>query len=216
MDKLLSMDVTGFIDEVASSSPAPGGGSVSALASALGSALVAMVGRLTIGKKDRTKEEDRPFNEMIERAGVIQKRLESAVDEDTAAFQGVMQAYRLPASDEEAKARKRGAIDQALLNAASVPLRVMEDSVAVLEMALLAVKEGNPNALSDAGVAALVAEAGLKGAYYNVLINLQGLYGRDTGEGARRRAHKILAGGQELAREISALVSIKLEGVTVP
>lgn len=211
MDKLLSMSITGFVDEVASSSPAPGGGSVSALASALGSALVAMVGRLTVGKKNRTEEEDRPFKEMIERAGVIQKRLEFAVDEDTAAFQGVMQAYRLPTPDEEAKVRKRRAIDQALLNAASVPLKVMEDSKAVLEMAFLAAREGNPNALSDAGVAALVAGAGLKGAYYNVLINLQGLSGRGAGEEARKKALEILYGGQELVREISALVNSKLE-----
>lgn len=211
MDKLLSMSITGFVDEVASSSPAPGGGSVSALASALGSALVAMVGRLTVGKKNRTEEEDRPFKEMIERAGVIQKRLEFAVDEDTAAFQGVMQAYRLPTPDEEAKVRKRRAIDHALLNAASVPLKVMEDSKAVLEMAFLAAREGNPNALSDAGVAALVAGAGLKGAYYNVLINLQGLSGRGAGEEARKKALEILYGGQELVREISALVNSKLE-----
>lgn len=211
MDKLLYMTVAGFTEEVASSSPAPGGGSVSALASALGAALVAMVGRLTAGKKNRTAEEDRPFKEMIERAGSIQRSLESAVDQDTAAFGEVMQAYRLPADGGEAKAQRRRAIDEALLKAAAVPLGVMEDSKAVLEMALFAAKEGNPNALSDAGVAALVAEAGLKGAYYNVLINLQGLPGGGAGEEARKKALEILEGGRKMARDISALVNSRLE-----
>lgn len=211
MNKLMEMTVTGFINETASSSPAPGGGSVSALASALGAALVSMVGRLTAGRKNRTEEEDRPVNDMIERAGDLQRRLESAVDEDTAAFHEVMRAYRLSAADGEAKILKRRAIDAALINAARVPLGVMEDSVKVLEMALFAVREGNPNALSDAGVAALMAEAGLKGAYYNVLINLQGLSDRSAGEEANKKAGEILSAGEKTAGEIAAIIKIRLE-----
>ncbi|MFZ5648983.1 MAG: cyclodeaminase/cyclohydrolase family protein [Bacillota bacterium] len=211
MDKLIGMTVSGFIDETASSTPAPGGGSVSALASAMGAALVSMVGRLTAGRKNRTEAEDRPVIEMIQRAGALQKRLESAVDEDAAAFHQVMQAYRLPAADEEAKGRKRRAIDEALINAARVPLGVMEDSAAVLEMAVFAVREGNPNALSDAGVAALMAEAGLKGAYYNVLINLGGLSDRSAGEEALKKAGDILAAGEKTAGEIAAIIKNRLK-----
>lgn len=172
---------------------------------------MAMVGRLTAGKKNRTAEEDGPVYEMIARAGIIQKRLESAVDEDTAAFREVMQAYRLPATGGEAAESKRRAIDTALLNAAEVPLRIMEDSAAVLEMALFAAREGNPNALSDAGVAALAAEAGLKGAYYNVLINLRGLTRRDGGEEVRKRAAELLAVGRKTAEDIAAVMRTKLE-----
>ncbi|MFZ5649614.1 MAG: cyclodeaminase/cyclohydrolase family protein [Bacillota bacterium] len=211
MGKLMDMTVAGFINETASSSPAPGGGSVSALASAMGASLVSMVGRLTAGRKNRTEEEDRPVNDMIERAGALQKSLESAVDEDTAAFHEVMRAYRLPAPDGEAKALKRRAIDDALLNAARVPLGVMEYSVKVLEMAIFAVREGNPNALSDAGVAALMAEAGLKGAYYNVMINLQGLSDRAAGEEALKKAGDILAAGEKAAEEIAAVMKRRLE-----
>lgn len=211
MGKLVFMTVSGFADEVASSSPAPGGGSVSALASALGAALVAMVGRLTAGKKNRTEEQDRPFKEMIERAGAMQIRLEAAVDEDTAAFDRVMRAFRLPAAGEEEKEYKRRATDEALLSAARVPIKVMEDSAVVLEMALFVAKEGNPNALSDAGVAALVAGAGLKGAYYNVLINLQGLSHRLAGEEMRKKSGEVLARGEKTAGEIEAILRDKLE-----
>lgn len=211
MEKLIDMTVSGFLDETASSSPAPGGGSVSALASALGAALVSMVGRLTAGRKNRIEEEDRPINDMIERAGSLRKRLESTVDEDTAAFNEVMRAYRLPAPDGAAKDHKRRAIDDALLNAARVPLVVMEYSVEVLEMALFAVREGNPNALSDAGVAALMAEAGLKGAYYNALINLQGLSDRSAGEEANKKAGELLSAGEKTAGEIAAIMKLRLE-----
>jgi glutamate formiminotransferase/formiminotetrahydrofolate cyclodeaminase len=164
----------GWIDQLASVEPAPGGGSASALAGALAAALVAMVGRLTSGRKAyaAVAEEFRGITEEAERLRLELRRL---VDEDAEAYQGVMAAYTLPKGSEAETKTRREAIDRALLGAAEVPSRTARAAARVVELARRATEAGNKNAVCDAGVAALLAMSGVKGAVYNVAINVKGL-----------------------------------------
>jgi len=171
VDELMSMPAQGFINELSTNSPAPGGGSVSALAGSIGAALSSMVAALTHEKKGfiQLKPE---MNEIGIEAQTIKDRLSFLVDEDTNAFNNVMEANRMPASnDDEAKVKDR-AIRKANEYAIDVPYEVANLCKRVIELADILVEKGNPNSVSDAGVAAEVALAGLRGASMNVLINL--------------------------------------------
>ena len=170
-DELMSMSAQGFVNELSTNSPAPGGGSVSALAGSLGAALSSMVAALTHEKKGfiQLKPE---MNEIGIEAQTIKDRLSFLVDEDTNAFNNVMEANRMPASnDDEAKVKDR-AIRKANEYAIDVPYEVANLCKRVIELADILVEKGNPNSVSDAGVAGEVALAGLRGASMNVLINL--------------------------------------------
>jgi glutamate formiminotransferase/formiminotetrahydrofolate cyclodeaminase len=167
---LVRMDLKAFADLTASESPAPGGGSISAYAGALGAALTTMVANLSAGK---TGWEDKYqyFSDFAERGQALKKSLLNLVDADTAAFNAIMEAFKLPKSTEtEVKARK-SAIKDATRVAIEIPYAVMEQAVQVFELADVMVREGNQNSLSDAAVGALCAKAAVKGAYLNVRIN---------------------------------------------
>lgn len=170
---LKDMTVKDFLDELASESPAPGGGSVAALAGAMGASLAAMVASLTFDKKGF--EAERPLmNELGEKAQRLKVDLLKAVDDDTEAFNSIIAAMRLPkGSDEESRARDR-AILEASKEATLVPFAVMKKALASLDVIEQVAEKGNPNSLSDAGVAGLMALACAEGAYFNVLINLDG------------------------------------------
>jgi glutamate formiminotransferase/formiminotetrahydrofolate cyclodeaminase len=171
---LMSMTVSRFVDEVSTESPAPGGGSVAALMGSLGAALAAMVANLTVGKAGYEKVwED--LAGMAERGQVIKDRLARAVDEDTDAFNRVMDAMRLPKGTPEQQAERDRAIEAANKAAAEVPLQTARHCLAAIELAGIAADKGNRNSSSDAGVAALAARAGVDGAVLNVLINLGGI-----------------------------------------
>jgi glutamate formiminotransferase/formiminotetrahydrofolate cyclodeaminase len=171
---LMSMTVSRFVDEVSTESPAPGGGSVAALMGSLGAALAAMVANLTVGKAGYEKVwED--LAGMAERGQVIKDRLARAVDEDTDAFNRVMDAMRLPKGTPEQQAERDRAIEAANKAAAEVPLQTARHCLAAIELAGIAADKGNRNSSSDAGVAALAARAGVEGAVLNVLINLGGI-----------------------------------------
>ena len=170
-DELMSMSAQGFVNELSTNSPAPGGGSVSALAGSLGAALSSMVAALTHEKKGFIALKPEMDKIGVE-AQTIKDRLSFLVDEDTNAFNNVMEANRMPASnDEEAKVKDR-AIRKANEYAIDVPYEVANLCKRVIELADILVEKGNPNSVSDAGVAAEVALAGLRGASMNVLINL--------------------------------------------
>ena len=173
-DELMSMSAQGFVNELSTNSPAPGGGSVSALAGSLGAALSSMVAALTHEKKGFIALKPEMDKIGVE-AQTIKDRLSFLVDEDTNAFNNVMEANRMPASnDEEAKVKDR-AIRKANEYAIDVPYEVANLCERVIELADILVEKGNPNSVSDAGVAAEVALAGLRGASMNVLINLPGI-----------------------------------------
>ena len=170
-DELMSMSAQGFVNELSTNSPAPGGGSVSALAGSLGAALSSMVAALTHEKKGFIALKPEMDKIGVE-AQTIKDRLSFLVDEDTNAFNNVMEANRMPASnDDEAKVKDR-AIRKANEYAIDVPYEVANLCKRVIELADILVEKGNPNSVSDARVAGEVAFAGLRGASMNVLINL--------------------------------------------
>jgi formiminotetrahydrofolate cyclodeaminase len=168
---LIEKTVTDFIDELASASPAPGGGSVSALAGSLGAALTAMVCRLTLGN-EKYSEVQAEAGAMLKQADELRNLLQKYVDEDTEAFNKVMAVYKLPKDTTEQKTVRSQAIQQAMQNAASLPLKVAECCLTIITMAEKILRLGNANAASDAAVAGMMAHAGMHGALYNVQINL--------------------------------------------
>jgi len=198
-----------FLDELASAEPVPGGGTVAALSGALGASLVAMVCRLTIGKKNY-EAVSAEMQTILSRAEALQRELTDWMQADTDAYARVMDAYKLPKTTEAEKAARSQAIQAALQHAAEVPLRVAECCAEVLTLACVVVEKGNPNATSDGGVGALMAHAGLRGAAYNVLINLGGIRDDAFAQERRARVTALAAEAERLAREISNLVEKKL------
>ncbi len=168
---LVSMTVERFVDEVSSSSPAPGGGSVAALAGSLGAALAAMVANLTVGKKGY-ESAWASSSALAERAQALKASLLAAVDDDTKAFDDVLAAMRLPKATDAEKSTRADAIAAAYEKATSVPLATARLCLAAIELAQEAALTGNKNSASDAGVGALLAKAGLEAAILNVRTNL--------------------------------------------
>lgn len=171
---LVDLSLKGFADDVASASPAPGGGSVAAYAGSQGYALIAMVCRLTVGReKYRAAEEE--LTSLMLKAENKKESLLALVDEDAQGFYGVMEALGLPKGTEEEKTVRREALEAATIQAAEVPLKTARLCLEGLREIPNLLEKGNPNALSDMGVAALMLESGLEGALYNIQINVQGL-----------------------------------------
>ena len=149
-----------FLDDLASSKPAPGGGSVAALAGALGAALVSMVGSLTVGK-EKFKDVEPEVQALMAKSEALRHRLLAYIDEDVAAFNGYSAAANLPKDTAEQKAARSAAIQKALMNAVDPPMNTARACVDVLDLCLPIAEKGNVQAVSDAGVGALMAEAGL-------------------------------------------------------
>ncbi|MBI5239872.1 MAG: glutamate formimidoyltransferase [Elusimicrobia bacterium] len=190
-----------FLRELASRAPAPGGGSVAALSGALAAALCSMVSALTHEKKGYEAVRD-DMEAMAVKAQGLLKSMVRAVDEDTEAFNKLMAALGLPKADEAQAAARKAAIASATKAATLEPLGVLEQQVAVLDCAMLADEYGNPNAVSDAGVAGLMARAAALGAYYNVLINLAGIKEKAWRTKTLKRAETAVA---QVNRKASAL-----------
>ncbi len=171
--KLVSLTVADFADETASESPAPGGGSIAAYVGALGASLATMVANLSSHKKgwdDRWEE----FSDWADKGQEYKNELIRLVDADTRAFNGIMNAFGLPKGTEEEKSLRTRAIQEATKTAIEIPFRVMETAHASMEVILAMAEKGNPNSVSDAGVGALCARAGVMGAFMNVRINAAG------------------------------------------
>jgi len=192
-NKLIDMTCRDFADETASESPAPGGGSISAYLGALGAALGTMVANLSshkAGWDDRWQE----FSDWAVQGQQIKDELLSLVDEDTASFNKVMDAFGLPKTTDEEKAARTAAIQEATKYATEVPLRTMQRSYDAFEIIRAMAADGNPNSVSDAGVGALCVRSAVMGAFLNVKINAAGLKDRDF-------AQKMIARGSEIERE---------------
>jgi len=206
---LTRMRVDAFADELASDSPAPGGGSVAALAGSLSTALSAMVTNLTFNKKGY---ED--HNELMEKSGVEAQGLKdwfmNAVNADTEAFNHVMAAMKMPKKTEEEKSARLQAMDEANKEATLVPFSVLERTVPSLKLSKVVADHGNQNSLSDSGVAALMARAAAHGAYYNVLINLSGIEDKAWAKEIRNKADGIIKEVDTLADDIASEVQKKL------
>ena len=209
-ERLVRMSVKGFAAETASESPAPGGGSISAYMGALGAALATMVANLSSHKRgwdDRWKE----FSDIAEKGQALMAELLALVDEDTAAFNRIMDCFSMPKGTAEEKAARAAALEAATLNAASVPLRTMEAALKALPLALEMAQKGNPASASDAGVAALAAVAGIRGAALNVRINAAGLTDKAPAEPLLKRADAIIAEALALQDEVLAAVNSHIE-----
>lgn len=197
--KLVSMTLADFADETASESPAPGGGSIAAYAGVLGASLATMVANLSAHKKgwDERWEE---FSNWAAKGQQYKDELLKLVDQDTTAFNLIMDAFNLPKGSDEEKTTRSEAIQAATKNAMEVPFKVMQSAYASMEVIKAMAETGNPNSVSDAGVAALCARAAVLGAFLNVKINASGYKDRAF-------ADKMIGEGAKLER-----LAIALEG----
>ena len=207
--KLIDLTVKGFADETSRESPAPGGGTISAYMGALGAALGTMVANLSSHKAgwDARWEE---FSNWADKGQKIQAELMTLVDEDTEAFNRIMEAFGLPKKTEEEKAARSAAIQAATLFATQVPLHTMQASFKVFELCKAMAEEGNPNSVSDAGVGVLAARAAVLGAGLNVKINASGLKDRETADKLVGEANELIKKANELEAEIMKIVEEKL------
>jgi glutamate formiminotransferase/formiminotetrahydrofolate cyclodeaminase len=197
--------VSGFIASVASSNPVPGGGSVAALAGALAAALAQMVAGLTIGKK-KYAAVDAEMKETALKAVSLGNALTALVKRDAEAYSSVSEAYKLPKEPAAAAALRADAVTAALLKAAEVPLETARAAVEVVQLAALVADKGNTNAVTDAGVAALLAQAACKGAAYNVRVNVQALDDKSKGTRLAREAEELVKRAGELADRATSAV----------
>ena len=206
---LVDMGVTEFVDELASDSPAPGGGSVSALASAMAAGLTNMVGVLTFGKKGYDENWDE-IEELSNQAQALKDSFLFLVDEDTRSFNNVMAAMRLPKTSEEQQAERLEALQQATIYSAEIPLKVMRHSLEIMKLASRMAEIGNQNSLSDAGVAVLQARAGLEGAALNVLINIPGIDDKSVVSNFENEVAELRAKSTTLSDKVLAAMNTKL------
>lgn len=208
--KLMDMSCSAFADETASESPAPGGGSISAYMGALGISLATMVANLSSHKAgwDERWEE---FSDWAEKGQELKDELIRLVDEDTKAFNKIMDAFGLPKNTDQEKAERTNAIQEATKYAIEIPFRVMKKSFESMSIIRAMAETGNPNSVSDAGVGALAARSAVMGAYLNVKINASGLKDKDF-------VDKVIAEGAEIERKakeeetaILAIVNSKID-----
>ena len=207
--KLVDMTLTDFADETASESPAPGGGSISAYMGALGAALGSMVANLSSHKRgwdDRWEE----FSDWAEKGKVYQTELTKLVDEDTNAFNKIMDAFSLPKKSEEEKAARQKAVQDATRYATEVPFKTMKQCYECMSVAKAMAEIGNPNSVTDAGVGALAARAGVMGAFLNVKINAAGLEDKEFAAQIIREGEAIVEKANELEAEILKIVNSKI------
>ncbi|MDD4141461.1 MAG: glutamate formimidoyltransferase [Bacteroidales bacterium] len=207
--KLIDMNLKAFAEETASESPAPGGGSISAYMGALGAALGAMVANLSSHKKgwdDRWEE----FSDWAEKGKYYQDLLVKMVDEDTNAFNKIMDAFSLPKKSEEEKAIRHQAIQGATKFAIEVPFKTMQLCCESMVVAKAMAEIGNPNSVSDAGVGALAARAGVRGAFLNVKINSASYEDKDFVNEILAKAFEIDKAAEASEDEIMAIVNSKI------
>ena len=207
---LNDLSLTEFADELSMDSPAPGGGSTAALCGSLAASLCSMVCNLTVGKKEYEGVQD-TVKELAEQGQHLKDHLLRAIDLDTQAFNRVMDCFRMPRKTDAQKAERAEAVEEATKEATRIPLDVLEKSVEALHLAEKVVLHGNKNSISDAGVAALTAQAGAEGACYNVLINLPGIEDSSFRDEMRERAGRLKAEAIDLGDKIRALMEKELQ-----
>ena len=198
-----------FLDDLASERPTPGGGGAAAVCGAIGAALVSMVANLTIGKKNyEAVSED--LAAVNAKAEALRAELTRAIEEDVVAFNSVMSAYGLPRGTDEEKAKRTAAIQAALKDATLAPLRAVKACFEVIRLAAAAAENGNLNVISDAGVAVLSANAGLRSAALNVFINAKAIKNRDFAEKQLAEVNALLAQAAETTESVYQTVRTKI------
>lgn len=206
---LIEMKITDFTDEVSRESPAPGGGSIAALAGALGSALQSMVANLSSSNRG-SEETDKILWNAAEKAQDIKNKLLKAVDEDTNAFNDFMIAKRLPAKTTEEKSIRHKAMQDGLKHAVNVPLSTAKLSFEVIEISLTVIEYGNPNSITDVGVGAQMAYSGVVGGIYNVLINLGQIEDAEFVNQMKLNCNELGKKAKDLLNQIDKKVMLKI------
>ena len=206
---LASMKVNNFLSELASSSPAPGGGSVAALAGGLGAALSSMVCNLTIGK-EKYADVQGEIKEALKKSEQLRKDLTRLIDEDTEAFNDVMKAFKLPKETEEQKKKRSRAIQEGYKTAARVPLETTRTCEKILDVAMVVAKKGNQNSITDSAVSALMAQAGGESAILNVKINLGSIKDETFVKKISSELGKLQINTDNKTREILKIVNSKM------
>ena len=204
---LIDQKITDFLEKTASGTPVPGGGSISALSAALGASLAEMVANLTIGKKGYEAVETEMKN-IRERLQDLRGKLAMAVDKDSDAYAGVLEAFKLPKNTAEEKEQRAAAIQEAMENAARIPLAVAFDALQVMDLAEKAIRNGNRNAVSDGAVGTMMARTAVLGALFNVKINLASVKDNAFVEDMMREVAKIESRVHEREAEILTYVKI--------
>jgi methenyltetrahydrofolate cyclohydrolase len=209
MTKLVKMNIKMFLDELASSSPAPGGGSVAALSGALGAALSSMVCNLTREKQGYEAVQDE-IGEILQRSEDLRKQLTELIDQDTEAFNEVMKALKMPKETEEQREHRRLAMQNAFKHAAEVPLETARKCVQILDVARVVAEKGNKNSISDAAVSALMAQTGVQAAMLNVRINLCSIKDTEYAQKVTSELHELLQNAMEKSSGILGIVEKSL------
>lgn len=198
-----------FLDELASKSSTPGGGSAAAVMGAMGTALVGMVCNLTIGKKGY-EAVDADMQALLQRAEALRARLADMVRADVEVFDKVMAAYGLPKDSDEQKAARSAAIQEALKQATDVPMECARACAETIALSRIAAEKGNRNVATDAGVAVMAAYAALKSAALNVYVNTGTIRDKDFVDQRVAELEAILAANESATSEIYALVKSQL------
>lgn len=206
---LIEKPLTKFLDELASPSPAPGGGSVAALSGAIGAALTSMVCNLTLGKK-KYQGVEAEIQKTLHASEQLRRTFTRLIDDDTAAFNKVMEAYGLPKESGDQTALRTAAIQEATKEATLIPLEVMKHIVDALSLARIVAEKGNTNSISDAGVSALMLSAAAESAALNVNINLNSIHDMDFVGWRREEVTSLLRTCKSHTEEIMKLVRGKI------
>jgi formiminotetrahydrofolate cyclodeaminase len=208
-EQKVEVTLTQFLDAVSEGSATPGGGSVSALAGTLGSALVEMVVNLTLGKKAFDAHEAE-LKKIGEEAHSHREALAATIAQDIDAYQEVMKAYLLPKTNEEERRKRKEEIQKSLRKAADPPLFTAATSLKVMKLCQEVVEKGNPNAISDAAVGALLADAALWGGMFNVLINLSALEDKKYVQKMKKELKRLTLEAEKIKTQIMSRVKEKI------
>ncbi|HZG67086.1 MAG TPA: cyclodeaminase/cyclohydrolase family protein [Herpetosiphonaceae bacterium] len=203
------VSVTMFLDNLASDSPAPGGGGAAALSGAMAAALVSMVCQLTIGKA-RYEDVEAEMRDTLDRAEALRHELQQLAEADVSAFNRLAASYKLPRTTDADIAIRRDAIQTSLRGATGVPLRTARAAAAILPLCPAVAERGNQNAVSDVGVAALLAQAAVRAALLNVDINLRALEDRIYVRQVRAEVERLMDGLQSETERVIELVNSKI------
>lgn len=198
--ELKNLTVKEFVAETASNSPAPGGGSVSALAAAQAAALMGMVANLTVAS-DKYTDVHEEMQKIADELKVLEEDFVEDIDRDSNSFNGVMAAFKMPKETDEEKAARSAKIQEEYKNAANVPLEVGMKTLKLMDYTEVLIERGNTNAITDVGVGILNARLAMRGAFYNVKINLGSIKDEEYKEELRNKMKDALAQMDKKAEE---------------
>ena len=206
---LVNLTIKEFLSELASSSPAPGGGRVAALSGALGASLSSMVCNLTIGK-DKYNNVQNEIKKVLNKSEHLCKKLTKLIDKDTEAFNTVMKAFKMPKETEEQKNTRSKVIQEAYRLAANVPFETAKTCEEILEVAMVVAKKGNQSSITDAAISAIMAKAGVEGAILNIKINLSSIKDEKFVKNINAQIEKLQKNANNKTTEILKLVNSKI------